>query len=338
VANLALGAAHEGAEEHEAAVRAVETALRLAASNCPPNFVLAARERRELLNKMAASPVAPGLAELLTAIDAFEQKLPKLRRLLRRKMATVPFAAPKIRIRLLGEAEVAVGDHVVSRSDWQTPMAPSLLHLLLAHPEGLTKEEIGAFLWPDYSPGRLKVNFQKTIYRLRRALVQDVIVYDEETQQYRFNGDLDYTYDVDLFRMYLLEARTAASAAGQATAYRHALDLYRGPYLADEEDLWIWPEREALAEAYREAALELAELDLQDGAYTHVLTICRRLLSEDPCLEEAHRLAMRAHAGRGNIAGVVRQFNRCQQALQEEIRVFPSPRTVELYHLLTATA
>ncbi|NLF66316.1 MAG: hypothetical protein GX579_17120, partial [Chloroflexi bacterium] len=89
---------------------------------------------------------------------------------------------------------------------------------------------------------------------------------------------------------------------------------------------------------YREAALELAELDLQEGAYTQVLTICRRLLTEDPCLEEAHRLAMRAHAGRGNMAGVVRQFNRCQQALQEEIRVVPSQRTVELYHLLTATA
>ena len=202
----------------------------------------------------------------------------------------------------------------------------------------MTKEEIGAVLWPDYSPGRLKVNFQKTIYRLRRALGQDIIIYDEETQQYRFNRSLDYTYDVDLFRMYLLEARTATGPAEQAKAYRQALDLYRGPYLANEDALWIWPEREALAEAYREAALELAELDLQDEAYTHVLSLCRRLLAEDPCLEEAHRLAMRAHAGRGNIAGVVRQFNRCQQALQEEIRVVPSQRTVELYHLLTATA
>jgi DNA-binding SARP family transcriptional activator len=253
-------------------------------------------------------------------------------------MATIPFAPPKIRIRLLGEPEVVVGDQIVSRSDWQTPMAPSLLYLLLAHPDGLTKEEIGAVLWPDYSPGRLKVNFQKTIYRLRRALVQDVIVYDEETQQYRFYRDLDYTYDVELFRMYLLEARTAAGPAERASAYRHALDLYRGAYLASEEDLWIWPERETLAEAYREAALELAELEIQEGAYMHVLAICRRLLNEDPCLEEAHRIAMRAYAGRGNMAGVVRQFNRCRQALQEEIRVVPSQRTVELYHLLTAAA
>ncbi|MDT8307870.1 MAG: bacterial transcriptional activator domain-containing protein, partial [Anaerolineae bacterium] len=97
-------------------------------------------------------------------------------------------------------------------------------------------------------------------------------------------------------------------------------------------------EREALAEAYREAALELAELDLQEEAYTRVLALCRRLLAEDPCLEEAHRLAMRAHAARGNMAAVVRQFNRCQQALEEEIRVYPSQRTVELYHSLTAAS
>jgi DNA-binding SARP family transcriptional activator len=182
------------------------------------------------------------------------------------------------------------------------------------------------------------VNFQKTIYRLRRALGQDVIVYEEETQQYRFNRSLDYTYDVDLFRMYLLEARTASKPAERAAAHRQVLELYRGDYLSGEDELWIWPEREALAEAYRESALELAEIDLREEAYTQVLATCRRLLAEDPCLEEAHRLAMRAHAGRGNMAGVVRQFHRCQQALQEEIRVVPSQRTVELYHLLTAAA
>lgn len=336
---LSLAAAKEAVIGYQAAEQAVVKALQLVSTRFPAGFVVAAREQAETLRSLRdRTPVPANLEELLAAVEAFEQELPRLRHRLRRKMATVPFGPAKIRLRLLGEAEVTVGDRVVSRSDWQTPMAPSLLYLLLAHPEGLTKEEIGAFLWPDYSPGRLKVNFQKTIYRLRRALVQDVVVYDEESQLYHFNRGLDYTYDVDLFRMYLLEARTATGPDEQAGAYRRALELYRGPYLANEEDLWIWPEREALAEAYREAALELAELDLDDGAYTQVLAICRRLLSEDPCLEEAHRLAMRAHAGRGNMAGVVRQFNRCRQALQEEICVVPSPRTVELYHLLTATA
>jgi LuxR family transcriptional regulator, maltose regulon positive regulatory protein len=336
-AYLALAAAHHAAGDRDAAVTTVEAAMQLVVRGYPPSFVVHAREQRELLMELAEVGLSlTSVKKLLKGIDDFDQKLPRLRRILRRKMATVPFAPPRIRIHLLGEPQVSIGGEVVTRSDWQTPMAPSLLYLLLAHPDGLTKEEIGNFLWPDYSPGRLKVNFQKTIYRLRRALAQDVIVYDEESQVYRFNRDLDYTYDVDLFRMHLLEARTASAAEERASAYRSALELYRGPYLDSEDSLWIWPEREALAEAYREAALELAELDLQEEAYTRVLALCRRLLAEDPCLEEAHRLAMRAHAGRGNMAAVVRQFNRCQQALEEEIRVYPSQRTVELYHLLTS--
>jgi LuxR family transcriptional regulator, maltose regulon positive regulatory protein len=338
-ARLALAAAQSAAGHAEGALRSIEAALRLVASGYQPRFVADLREQRELLNDLAnREPSLAPFRELLATVEAFEEALPKLRRVLRRKMATVPFGPPRVRIHLLGEPQVTVGSEAVTRSDWQTPMAPALLYLLLARPEGLTKDEIGTFLWPDYSPGRLKVNFQKTIYRLRRALVQDVVVYDEETQQYRFNRALDYTYDVELFRMHLLEARTASSAGERASAYRSALELYRGPYLDGEDELWIWPEREALAEAYREAALELAELDLEEEAFTRVLALCRRLLAEDPCLEEAHRLAMRAHAGRGNMAAVVRQFHRCQQALEEEIRVHPSQRTVELYHMLTATA
>jgi LuxR family transcriptional regulator, maltose regulon positive regulatory protein len=339
IAYLVLAAAHRKKNRVADCEAALGKVFQLLGDNSPPAFVVAAREHRSLIaGSVEAISVAGDVERLLDEIDAFEQKLPSLRRSLRRKIATVPLGPPHIRIHLLGEPQVSVGGRVVTRSEWQTPMAPALLFLLLAHPEGMTKEEIGTLLWADYSPGRLKVNFQKTIYRLRRALVQDVVVYDEETQQYRFNRSLDYTYDVELFRMHLLEARTASSPAERASAYRSALELYRGAYLDSEDELWIWPEREALAEAYREAALELAELDLQEEAYTRVLALCRRLLAEDPCLEEAHRLAMRAHAGRGNMAAVVRQFHRCQQALEEEIRVHPSQRTIELYHMLTAAA
>lgn len=338
-AYLALAAAHHKLNHKPEVDNAFGKALGLVAGSLPPPFVVAAREHRDLVAEIAESNAgSEGARHLLEAIDAFEEKLPLLRRALRRKIATVPLGPPHIRIHLLGEPQVSVGGQLVTRSEWQTPMAPALLYLLLAHPEGMTKEEIGSVLWPDYSPGRLKINFQKTIYRLRRALVQDIVVYDEETQQYRFSRALDYTYDVELFRMYLLEARTASGPLERASAYRSALELYRGPYLDGEEELWVWPEREALAEAYREAALELAELDLKEEAYTRVLVLCRRLLTEDPCLEEAHRLAMRAHFGRGNMAAVVRQFHRCQQALQEEIHVHPSQRTIELYQSLTAAA
>lgn len=335
VAWLALAGVqwHSGQEE---AAAALERALALVLPEMPQALVVRARSQIELLKALAeAGDPLPGVEALLAAVERFEEQLPTLRRVMRRTMAAVPFAPPRLRIRLLGETEVSIGGKEVTRSDWQTPMAPALLYLLLAHPDGLTKEEIGLYLWPDHSPGRLKVNFQKTIYRLRRALVSEAVVYDEETKLYRFNQELDYTCDVERFRLHLMEARTSNDPQERKAAYRAALELYRGPYLADEDETWAASTREALAEAYREAALDLAELYLEEGAYTQVLALCRSLLVEDPCLEEAHRLAMRAHAGRGNMAGVVRQYQRCQRVLEEEIRVAPSHRTVELYHSLT---
>jgi DNA-binding SARP family transcriptional activator len=64
------------------------------------------------------------------------------------------------------------------------------------------------------------------------------------------------------------------------------------------------------------------------------LEYCQRAFAEDTCLEEAHRLAMRAHAAMGNRAAVVRQFKQCQQALQEEVNVSPSSETMTLYETL----
>jgi DNA-binding SARP family transcriptional activator len=51
-------------------------------------------------------------------------------------------------------------------------------------------------------------------------------------------------------------------------------------------------------------------------------------------MEEIHRLAMRAHAAMGNRAAIIRQFDRCQQILLEEVNAPPSSQTIMLYETL----
>jgi DNA-binding SARP family transcriptional activator len=83
-----------------------------------------------------------------------------------------------------------------------------------------------------------------------------------------------------------------------------------------------------------EAIIRLAKHHLETREYEATLSYCRRALSEDPCLEAAHRMAMCAYAGMGNRAGVVRQFEYCRKALLEEIDAPPSPQTETLYKTL----
>jgi hypothetical protein len=44
---------------------------------------------------------------------------------------------------------------------------------------------------------------------------------------------------------------------------------------------------------------------------------------------------MRAHAALGNRAAIIRQFEQCEQALQEEVGAPVSPQTRQLFEMLT---
>ncbi len=75
----------------------------------------------------------------------------------------------------------------------------------------------------------------------------------------------------------------------------------------------------------------LARLFLESDCHDKALEYSQKLLDIDGCLEEAHRLAMRAYAAKGDRAGLVRQYERCQQALHDEVNAPPSPQTVQLF-------
>lgn len=275
----------------------------------------------------------PALDRLLREVDEFVAELPALRRNLRQKagsvLPTVHLGEPTLVIRSLGRAEATVSGRRVTSRDWKTKSARDLFFCFLAHPYGLTKEEVGALFWPDCSPDQLKSRFKNAVYRLRSALGRDVILFADEL--YRFDHSIDYEYDVESFRKWLKEAYRSRESQHRITALQHAVDLYAGPYLADVDAPWASLEREQLRRMYVDATTELAQLYFEQGEMDRSLNCCQRLLSEDPCLEDAHRLAMRIYASTGNRAGVARQYAMCQKYLEEEIAAPPSPLTEELY-------
>lgn len=333
-AHLSLAVACQAAGEEQAALAHLERAFDLASGlESEHTLVAAGREAKALLEASQDDPtVGHQATRLLRQITQFERAVPGVRRRVRRQAAAVPFAPVRLSIQALGRAQVTVDGRPVARADWQIQGARDLFFCLLAHPDGLTKEAVGAIFWPDDSPAQLKLKFKNTIYRLRHALEQEVVVFEDDC--YHFNWALDYEYDVETFLKKLARAQAASDRSEQMAAYREAVHLYKGPYLPEGDSAWVRLERERLRQAYLEAALRLAELHLEGGDYRAVLDDCRRALAEDPCLEEAHRLAMRAHAATGNRAGVVRQYEQCRQALLDEVGAPPSPETEALYKTL----
>ncbi len=151
---------------------------------------------------------APLLERLLREVDEFVATLPTLRRNLRQKagsvLPTVHLGDPTLVIRSLGRAEVVVSGRTVTHRDWKTKSARDLFFCFLAHPNGLTKEEVGALFWPDCSPNQLKSRFKNAVYRLRSALGRDVILFADDL--YRFDWQVDYDYDAETFGKWLKQA------------------------------------------------------------------------------------------------------------------------------------
>ncbi len=205
----------------------------------------------------------------------------------------------------------------------------------VAHTQGLTKEEIGEIFWPESSPGQLKTRFKNAIYRLRSALSQDVVLFDNDL--YRFNRTVDYECDVELFEEAIAAAQTSATPQEKRRELQRAVDLYGGDYLPELNPIWAQLERERLWQLYIDAMLALADLDLAEADAAAALLRCKPLLAVDPCLESAHRMAMRAYAAQSNRADVARQYELCCEALLDEFGISPSPKTEALYDQLMAS-
>lgn len=265
----------------------------------------------------------------------FHRKSMALRQTLGEKLfAPFGFTAaehiPELTIRGFGRPEVFVVGDRVTTSQWTVTAARDMFFCLLAHPEGLTKEQIGLLFWPDCTTKQLKTRFKNTLYRLRNAVARDdVIIYADEV--YRFNRELDFAYDVEQFAELAAIAQSEQDAMTKLATMRSALDLYQGPFLDTVDAHWVLAERVRYQEMFINLGLQLAGWYLELDQASDALVVCRRILGDDPTLEEAHRLAMRVHAAMGNRAEIANQYEQCVAVLRDEIGVDPSDQTIDLY-------
>ncbi len=334
-AYLQLAATIYEAGDVETAIKRLDRAFELAADlDSQHVLVVAGQDAQALLEAVKEKPYHhPQAANLLTQVLHFIKNIPSIRRHLRPHVAAVPFAPPKITIQAFGRAQIELDGIPVTVPEWQNQKrVREFFFYLLQYPDGLTKEQIGVAIWPESSSGQLKLQFKNTIYRLRLALGQDVISFNDDL--YWFNRHLDYEYDVEIFTSKLEQAREAQTVGEKMALLREAIGIYKGAYLAEFELSWPEIEREHLRQLYVDAALELASIHLEAGNYGATLECCHNLLAEDMCLEEAHRLAMRAYAGKGNRAAVRRQFESCKKALMQDYQSTPSSQTYLLYEAL----
>ncbi len=275
----------------------------------------------------------PETGALLERVRQAGERLPILRKHLRQILTSIPLQGARLEAYAFGKPQVRMHGKTVTQSQWQTTSVRNLFFYFLSRSRPMTKEEIGEVFWPEISPENLKIRFKNEIYRLRRVVGQDVIVFNGD--EYFFNPSTDYEYDIETFNTRLLLAQSAENTEEKIAHLQEAVGLWRGPYLQDVDEIWIWPERQHLEQAYLDALRQLVELQRQAGDLQTALQTCQRALETNPCLEEFVREAMRIHARMGNRLGVVWQYQACCQSLRSELNLEPEAETQNLYKRLT---
>ena len=241
--------------------------------------------------------------------------------------------SPRLEVVSFGRVEVRHNQRIVEISDWQTREARDLFFFLMQS-SPLTKEQIALAFWPDISPARLKVRFKINIYRVRQAIGQDSILFEDD--RYRFNRMINYNWDREEFDKLYEQLRRTVVPSEKKKLLEQAVDLVKGDYLADLDTEWAVYDRIKYQDIQRQILLDLAAAYLQDGQAYDCLSIARRVLQLDALMEAAHRLMIQAYASLHDPAGMTLQYRQYQQTLENELGLEPSSEISTLYKQLMA--
>ena len=240
-----------------------------------------------------------------------------------------------VRIRLLGGFQVWVGLNAIEDTTWRLSKSKAIVKLLaLAPGQSLARDQILDALWPRLSADDAVNNFHQTLYAARRTFARafpsaanDTFLFLHTTiLTLRSPGGL--WIDVEEFE----RAADAALASRDIALYEHASSLYAGDLLPEDryED-WAAGYRDALARRVLSLLLGLAQLQEDTGQVSAAIKTLDQALEHEPADEDVHARLMRLYALSGQPQQALRQYERLQEVLRQDLDAAPQPSTVQLH-------
>jgi DNA-binding SARP family transcriptional activator len=188
--------------------------------------------------------------------------------------------------------------------------------LALGGVHGRSRDQIEVYLWPESSGALARHSLDQTVYAIRHALGNDLIL--STGRELRLNPDL---VEVDVWKFEAaIRARQWEAAVGR---YKGA--LLDGVHLADSRELesWIDAERARLLREYHTALEFLAKIAAETGDHAHSVTWYRRLANSDPLSPHAAKQLMLALAAAGDRAGAVKHARQYQELVRQQLEMEP---------------
>ena len=226
-------------------------------------------------------------------------------------------------LELLGTLSLRGDTRPVPVSAQQKRPLGLLAILGLGSRQGLSRDRIEAYLWPESSGALARHSLDQTVYAIRHALGSDFIL--STGRELRLNPEFVHT---DLW-----EFEEAIRAGQWAVAVGH----YKGPLLdgfhfgdSNELESWIDAERARLLREYQAAIEFLANLSAEAGDHSQSVTWWRTLANSDPLSVDATKKLMLALAAAGDRAGAVKHARLYQELVRQELEMEPDSEIEDL--------
>lgn len=245
-----------------------------------------------------------------------------------------------LNIRLFGKFCVQRGEQPVHGLE-AGKVQELFCYLLLHRDRPHSREALAALLWGDASTEKSKKYLRQTLWQLQTALEpqtgEGVLFVDAEWIQ--LNPRAEFSFDVAAFEEGFARAKSRPGEELDVEAARllaRAASFYQGDLLEGWYHDWCLYERERLQNIYLAVLHRLMCHYEARGDYEAALVHGARILRHDRACERTHRQLMRLHYLAGNRTAALRQYQRCLEALREELGVKPERRTRDLYEQICA--
>ncbi|MEU9235233.1 AAA family ATPase [Streptomyces subrutilus] len=239
-------------------------------------------------------------------------------------------------IGILGPMAVRCGGTVHHLQSAQARVA--FARLVLAGPEGVTRDELADVIWPGALPPTWASALRTLLSRLRTFVgplhrgTTDPLA----KRGGRYVLDLGRGVPVDVQDAIgsvaaAQEALTAGDMAGAARLATRAADRLRFPFLSEHESEWVAGWRERLT-GHLVTALETAgRAAMGSGDLARAALLAEEAAARAPERESVHRCLMAVRDAMGNRGEALRAYQRLRRYLAEELGIDPSPETEAAY-------
>ncbi|MGF1506892.1 MAG: BTAD domain-containing putative transcriptional regulator [Anaerolineae bacterium] len=214
-----------------------------------------------------------------------------------------------------------------------------LVYLMLEADRPHPRDQLAAMLWPDSDPSNALHSLRQALSGLRKAIGDRaagppyLLV---ERGSVQFNRGSEHWVDVTAFQQGI---ESIQGMRLSIEAVQQAVDLYRGPFLAQMDPLdsltfdeWVSLRREMLNRQAIEALEALLGVYERRGDYPAAQRSAARIVQLAPWEEYGHIQLMRLMAVNGQWSAALEQYAACRRLLSEHLGVDPMPDTTALYN------